>query len=82
MTETGTVPLELAYEAVRSVLPPRRLSKLELGPDTRIEELGVASMQLAEMIVFLEERLGSPVDVEALKTVETLGDLTRLRVVQ
>jgi acyl carrier protein len=72
------VTLDLVIEAIESVLPPQRLANLDLSAETTVEELGVASIQVAQMLVFFEDRLGAPLDIEWV-AVETLGDLTALR---
>jgi acyl carrier protein len=72
------VSLELVIEAIESVLPRERVAHLSLSAETTVEELGVASIQVAQMLVFFEDRLGAPLDIESV-AVETLGDLTMLR---
>ena len=45
--------------------------------DTKFEDIGMESLQLAELIVELEEIVGKELDLVANDQLETLGDLCR-----
>jgi acyl carrier protein len=47
------------------------------GFDTKFEDIGMDSLQLAELIVELEEALGKELELVADDQLETLGDLCR-----
>jgi acyl carrier protein len=45
--------------------------------DTRFDDIGMDSMQVAELIVELEEILGKQLDLVDVEQFQTLGDLCR-----
>ena len=73
------VTLELALRAVSDVLPARRRPRVALGPDTRFEDLGMSSLDVAEVFVRLEELVGRPLDASEVESTHTIGDLLALR---
>lgn len=76
------VTLELAIEAIRRVLPPRRRDAA-LTPDSRFEDdLGLSSLDVGEVFVRLEELVGKPLDTSRIEGAKTIGDLLRLEVME
>lgn len=55
----------------------RRLRKNvdEIGLDTSFEELGIDSLDLAELFFLLEERLGTPMEVDLGLKLTSVGDV-------
>jgi acyl carrier protein len=77
------VTLELAIEAIRRVLPPRRRDTVALTPEVRFEDdLGLSSLDVGEVFVRLEELVGKPLDTSRIEGARTIGDLLRLEVVE
>ncbi len=87
MLKTGTdggqvaevVSHEAAVTAVGDVLRARHGDGIAVDARTPLRELGLDSLDVAELIVVLEEMVGRELDLESLEDVETVGDLTRLR---
>ena len=70
-----------AVAAVLVLMPAHLpLETLTVQPESRLEDLGVDSLAVAEVIVEVEIRLGCelPIDVlRRLSYVETIGDVAR-----
>jgi acyl carrier protein len=53
--------------------PPSHLSR-----ETPLSQLNLDSVSLAELLIYVEERLSVRLPGDRVATIETLGDLTRL----
>lgn len=74
----GPVALEDVTALVRAALGSRRDSSVELGESTRIEDLDLASLQLANIVFRLEEEKGVRFDGGEVSELSTLGELVAL----
>ena len=80
MTETQTLlTTEAAVEAVNQVMSERRADWEPVGEDTRFEDVGLDSLDLAELFIVLEEKAGTELDPASAEGLETVGDLVKLR---
>lgn len=80
--EPPAVTLDMAIEAVRETLPLRRRRKATLTAETRLDEdLGLTSLDVGEIYVRLQERIGQPLDTADIEETRTIGDLLRAHVV-
>jgi acyl carrier protein len=69
-----------AIAAVQEVLAGmRRGSGREVTPDTPFEALGLASLDVVEVVLALERRAGVQIDTESADHVRVVGDLTTLK---
>ncbi len=75
----AVVTLDVAVTAVGDVLRARHGDEIAVDARTPLRELGLDSLDAAELIVVLEEIVGLELDQESLEDVETVGDLTRVR---
>jgi acyl carrier protein len=75
----GHVTLEQVVEAIRSVAGAKREIPGAVRSDTVLEELGLSSLEVAEVIVALEERIGGELDTDSAADAVTVGDLVRLK---
>lgn len=73
------VSQDAAVTAVGDVLRARHGDGIAVDARTPLRELGLDSLDVAELIVVLEEMVGLELDQESLEDVETVGDLTRMR---
>jgi acyl carrier protein len=71
----SVVTLDIALEAVNDVLQSRGVT---ITPDTAFEELGLDSLDLAELMVALEERVGVELDPASAENVKVVRDLVML----
>jgi acyl carrier protein len=79
MTQTIQLTPELAVEAVNEVLGTKRQKWEPVGADAPLESLQLDSLELAELFATLEERSGIDLDPDSASTLQTVGDLARLR---
>ncbi len=77
MSETSTIRLEEAVDAVLEILGPRRAQAIDA--DSRLVELGLDGLDAAELFLLLEEKAGFALDPASAGQIERVGDLTRLR---
>ena len=78
--EAPAITIDLAVEAVRRVLPPKRRASAVLTADVRFEEdLGFSSLDVGEAFVRLEELVGHPLDTSHIEETHTIGDLLLVR---
>ena len=77
MSETSTIRLEEAVDAVLEILGPRRAQAIDA--DSRLVELGLDSLDAAELFLLLEEKAGFALDPASAGALERVADLTRLR---
>jgi acyl carrier protein len=72
---TDTEYLALVEDAVRGVVDH---PLVDIGPDTRIADLGIDSIAFAEVVVRLEEPLGIEVPLETWLRVRTVREALEL----
>jgi len=66
----------MIFDAVADVLAERNgCDRSEITPDTRFLDLGADSLDVVEMMMDLEEKLGR--EVELTERVETVGELVK-----
>jgi acyl carrier protein len=70
----------MAVEAANDVLMGRRHSITAVTASTPLEELGLDSLEIAELFAALEDRCGAELDPESAQSLLTIGDLAQLRV--
>lgn len=81
MTNTSadtSVPVEALCRTARRTLAVEAVGDTaDLGPDSRLDELGVDSLALAEIMVELEEDLSVLLELRPDARLETIRDLSR-----
>ncbi|HMI81224.1 MAG TPA: acyl carrier protein [Solirubrobacterales bacterium] len=75
---TAPVALEDVATLVRAALKGRWDPSRELAAGTMIEDLGLSSLQLADVLFQLEERKGVRFDGGEVSELRTLGELVEL----
>jgi acyl carrier protein len=70
---------EAVLSAVKEVIGPKRRRGGEITVATKLEELDLDSLEVAELFNALEERSGCEFDPDSARSLETVGDLVRLR---
>lgn len=78
MTSDG-ITIENAVEAVDQILGPRRTGGAPVDADARFVDLGLDSLDVAELFLLLEEAAGQQLDPASAGELERVGDLTKLR---
>jgi acyl carrier protein len=76
---TQTVTLEIALQALGEVLEERGGDIAGVDGATSIESLGLASLDIAELFMALEEMTDVRLDPDSGAGIETVGELTKLR---
>jgi acyl carrier protein len=71
--------VEMVVEAVNEVLGTKRQSFEEVTPDTELNDLGLDSLEVAELFATLEDRSGLELDPDSARSVLTVGDLAQLQ---
>jgi acyl carrier protein len=64
---------------VGEVLTSRGRGTQPVDPSTRFDDLGLDSLDLAELFILLEERVGRELDPASANGIETVGELVQLR---
>jgi acyl carrier protein len=72
--------IEIAIQAVTEVMSNKRGSERAIDASTRLDELGLDSLEVAEVFTALEDLCGCELDTEPPQPIQTVGDLTTLRV--
>lgn len=72
---------DMAVEAVNEVLANKRNRVDDIDASVPLQDLGLDSLEVAELFAALEERCGLELDPDSARSLVTVGDLTRLRVV-
>jgi len=73
----STISLEDAVTAVGKILGPGREQPIDA--DSRLIDLGLDSLDAAELFLLLEEKAGVPLDPASAGSLERVGDLTQLQ---
>ena len=77
MSETTVIRLEDAVEAITEILGPGRTRPVDA--ESRLLDLGLDSLDAAELFLLLEEKAGFALDPASAGALERVADLTRLR---
>lgn len=72
-----TITSQILKEAMSRVYIEDGVPGLDYDFDTRLDDTGMESLHVAELIVELEEILGKQLDLVDVERFETLGDLCR-----
>jgi|SRR5580704_1414452 acyl carrier protein len=72
--------IEIAIQAVTEVLSNKRNGTLTVDASTPLDELGLDSLEVAEVFTALEDLCGCELDTEPPRPIATVGDLTALGV--
>jgi acyl carrier protein len=75
---SGPISLQDALEAIREILGPGRQAE-ELDADSQLVDLGLDSLDAAEIFLLLEEKAGEPLDPASAGELQRVEDLTKLR---
>jgi len=75
---TTPIRIEDAIEAVAEILAERGIDWGEVTAETNLRDVGLDSVELAELFMILEERAGTRLDPESAIDVVVVEDLTRL----
>ena len=73
------IDVDVVVGAVGSMIETRRGTTLSIGPHTRLDELGLSSLDFAEAFVTIEEAVGYHLDPESAGDMAHVGDLVHLR---
>jgi acyl carrier protein len=80
MSDERAIDLDGIVQVVRQVLSERRGIRADsIEADTRLEDLGLDSLDIAEVFLNLEEAVGYRLDPDSVPDVDRVEDLTRLR---
>lgn len=74
----SAIDLQDALAAVREILGPGR-GGTPVEPGSRLVDLGLDSLDAAELFLLLEEKAGQALDPGSAGELERVEDLTRLR---
>ena len=76
--QPAILTVDQAVEAVSRLLSGKKRQRRPVTPDTRIEDLGVDSLDIAELFVTLEEIAGVELDPDSAADVQTVADLVHV----
>jgi acyl carrier protein len=76
MTESET--LDLIKTALRKVEPKKAEQFTDIDPNTSIEDLGLDSLAMMEMVGYLEDHLETTFSDDEMARVDTIADLSSL----
>lgn len=68
-----------AVAAANRVMSERRADWDPVGADTRFDEIGLDSLDLAELFIVLEDMAQTELDPASAEGLERVGDLAKLR---
>lgn len=69
----------MAVEAVNEVLGSKRQRWTAIDESTRLDQLDLDSLEVAELFATLEDRSGLELDPDSARSLTTVGDLAQLR---
>lgn len=75
----GEVSVEQAVEAVSEVLGDRRRGGGPVDGGARLDDLGLDSLDVAELFIALEKMAGHQLDPASAGAIERVADLAKLR---
>ncbi len=70
--------IELIKTALTKVEPKKAARFAELSLDTGLDELGLDSLAMMEMLGFIEDHLGTTFDDDEIARAESIADLVSL----
>lgn len=70
--------LELIKTALTKVEPKKAALFADLSPNTELDELGLDSLAMMEMLGFIEDHLETTFDDDEIARVESIADLISL----
>ncbi len=70
--------VEIAIEAVNDVLSNKRNGPPAVDASTSLDQLGLDSLEVAEVFTALEDLCGCELDTESPQPIKTVGDLATL----
>lgn len=81
MVESSTIVVSeaQAVQAISELLEDRGADAGEVHGDTPLDELGLDSLEFAELFMLLEESFGVRFDPASAKDLSTVADFTKLR---
>lgn len=79
MSTAASITIEQAVQAVKEALAERGSSVYDVVEGTSLKDLGLDSMELAELFMALEDLTGARLDPDSAEDVELVRDLTHLR---
>lgn len=78
-TTTTVLSVDQVVEATRAALIRMRSREVEVTPETRLRDLGLDSLEVAEIFLDLEDVAGVELDQQSVSGANTVADLTQLK---
>jgi acyl carrier protein len=78
-TTTTVLSVDQVVETARAALIRMRSREVEVTPDTSLRDLGLDSLEVAEIFLDLEEVAGIELDQQSVMNPETVADLAQLK---
>lgn len=75
----SVLTVEAAVEAVQGLLADKKPGSGRVTPDTVLTELGLDSMDAAELLLRLEEAAGVALDPSSAGEAKTVADLAKMQ---
>jgi len=72
------ITVEQVCEMVQKKLRGKSADGITLGADTAFDDLGLSSLQVADIVYGIEDQLGIEFDPSRAADVKTIGDLVNL----
>jgi acyl carrier protein len=72
------ITVEQVCEMVQKKLRGKNAEEITLGEQTAFDELGLSSLQVADIVYGIEDQLGIEFDPSRAADVKTIGDLVNL----
>lgn len=79
MQRTTELTVDRVVEVMRAAIVGLRGQDVDLAPDTRLDGLGLDSLEIAEIFVALDDEAGTDLDRESAGAIVVVADLARLR---
>lgn len=76
---TAGLTVEQVVEVARTAISRIRSQDVEITPETRFRDLGLDSLEIAEIFLELEDVAGVELDQQSAEGLELVSDLVRLR---
>lgn len=71
----------MTVDVVSEVLSSKRTNLQQIEAGTALSDLQLDSLDVAEVFMALEDRCGLELDPDSARSLETVGDLARMRAV-
>ncbi len=78
-TATAGLTVDQVVEVTQTAISRIRSQDVEITPETRFRDLGLDSLEVAEIFLELEDVAGVELDQQSAEGVEVVSDLVRLR---